>query len=53
LVAAQAMTRTLEAIKQQGTPISVMSQMTPFKEFVASMGFADIRELERRFGSKP
>src|SRR5262249_28531554 len=44
LVAAQAMTRALNAIKQHGTPMTVMAQMTPFKEFVESMGFAEIRE---------
>jgi 2,3-dimethylmalate lyase len=52
LVAAQAITSALEVIKHQGTPVSVMAHMTPFREFVNSLGFADIRELERRFGSE-
>jgi 2,3-dimethylmalate lyase len=49
LVAAQAMTKALESIKNQGTPMSVMADMTPFRQFVNSLGFEKIRELERRF----
>jgi 2,3-dimethylmalate lyase len=51
LVAAQAMTKALDAIKQQGTPTSVMAEMTPFKQFVNALGFEEIRQLERRFRS--
>jgi len=49
LVAAQAMTKALESIKNQGTPMSVMADRTPFRQFVNSLGFEKIRELERRF----
>src|SRR5215510_7364358 len=51
LVAAQAITKALQSIKEQGAPTGVMAQMTPFKEFVNSLGFAEIREFEKRFGS--
>jgi carboxyvinyl-carboxyphosphonate phosphorylmutase len=50
LVAAQAITDALRTIKQEGTPLSAMAHMTPFREFVNSLGFAEIRELEKRFG---
>ena len=53
LAAAHAMSRTLEAIRQHGTPRPVLVDMTPFKEFVNFLGLPEIRELERRFGSEP
>jgi len=51
LVAAQAMTKALDAIKQQGTPTSVMAEMTPFKQF--EEGFvrtAESRKVSRNGG---
>src|SRR5262249_2992053 len=39
LVAAQAITKALQLIREQGAPTAVMPQMTPFKEFVNSLGF--------------
>ena len=50
LIATQAINKALEVIKQQGTPVSVMAHMTPFREFVNSLGFAEIQEVENRFG---
>ena len=52
LVAAHAMTKALQAIQRHGTPMPVLADMTPFREFVNSLGFAEIRELERRFSSE-
>jgi len=52
LVAAHAIAKALQIIKQEGTPLSAMAQMTPFRDFVNSLGFAEIRELERRFGQE-
>ena len=49
LAAADAITKALEAIRQHGTPMPVLADMTPFKEFVNFLGFPEIRELERRF----
>ncbi|HSU89012.1 MAG TPA: oxaloacetate decarboxylase [Terriglobia bacterium] len=49
LVAAHAMTKALQAIQRHGTPMPVLADMTPFREFVSSLGFAEIQELERRF----
>ena len=52
LTAAHAMTKALEAIRQHGTPMPVLADMTPFKEFVNFLGFPEIRELERRFSER-
>jgi 2-methylisocitrate lyase-like PEP mutase family enzyme len=51
LVAGQAIAKALQLLKEHGAPTAVMPQMTPFKEFVNSLGFAEIRELEKRFSS--
>jgi 2-methylisocitrate lyase-like PEP mutase family enzyme len=50
LVAAQAMGQVLEVIRQEGTPASAMSRMTPFREFIDFLGLPEIRDLEQRFG---
>jgi len=50
LIATQAISKALETIKQDGTPVSLMAHMTPFREFVNSLGFAEISEVEKRFG---
>ena len=52
LIASQAITKALQVIKQQGTPMSVMAYMTPFKDFVNSLGFEEIRELEKQYTSE-
>src|SRR3989441_4306872 len=52
LIASQAITKALQVIKQQGTPMSVMAYMTPFKDFVNSLGFEEIRELEKKYTSE-
>ena len=52
LSAAHAMSKALEAIRQHGTPMPVLADMTPFKEFVDFLGFPEIRELERRFSER-
>lgn len=50
LIATQAISKALETIKLQGTPVSVMAHMTPFRDFVNSLGFVEFREVEKRFG---
>jgi 2-methylisocitrate lyase-like PEP mutase family enzyme len=50
LVAAQAIGQVLEIIRQEGTPSSAMSRMTPFHEFIDFLGLPEIRDLEQRFG---
>ncbi len=52
LTAAHAMSKALEAIRQHGTSVPVLGDMTPFKDFVNFLGFPEIQELEKRFGSK-
>jgi len=49
LTAAHAMTKALEAIRQHGTPMPVLADMTPFKEFVNFLGYSEIQEFEKRF----
>jgi carboxyvinyl-carboxyphosphonate phosphorylmutase len=53
LVAAQAMGQVLEVIRQEGTPASAMSRMTPFREFIDFLGLPEVRDLEQRFGRHP
>jgi len=50
LIATQAISKALATIKQDGTPVSLMAHMRPFRQFVNSLGFAAIREIEKRFG---
>ena len=52
LIAAQAIAKALQVIKQQGTPMSITAYMTPFKDFVNSLGFEEIRELEKQYTSE-
>jgi 2,3-dimethylmalate lyase len=53
LVAARAMGQVLEVIRQEGTPASAMSRMTPFREFIDFLGLPEVRDLEQRFGQHP
>jgi len=50
LAATRAVSDVLAQIRAAGTPISSLNHLTPFDEFLALIGFPDIRELERRFG---
>ncbi len=50
LAATRAISDVLAQIRAAGTPISSLNHFTPFDEFLALIGFPDIRELERRFG---
>lgn len=52
LTAAHAMTKALEAIRRHGTPMPVLADMTPFKEFVNFLGYSEIQELEKRFSER-
>jgi carboxyvinyl-carboxyphosphonate phosphorylmutase len=52
LVAARAIGQVLEVIRQEGTPASAMSRMTPFHELIDFLGLPEIRDLEQRFGQR-
>ncbi len=49
LVATAAMRSALARIKDDGSPISLLSTLIPFNEFLDFIGMDEIRELERRF----
>lgn len=50
LAAARAVSTVLAQIRATGTPAQALDQLIPFDEFLAFIGFPEIRELERRFG---
>jgi len=52
LSATKAMIRVLETIKKDGTPINVMSELFPFKEFLNFIGLPEVQELEKKYVSK-
>lgn len=52
LSATKAMIRVLETIKKDGTPINVMSELFPFKEFLNFIGLSEVQELEKKYVSK-
>jgi carboxyvinyl-carboxyphosphonate phosphorylmutase len=52
LAAARAVADALTAIKRDGTPLTAMSRMVPFGEFINFLGVQEIRELEQRFAGR-
>ncbi len=50
LAAVRAVSDVLGQIRAAGSPIPVLDHLTRFDEFLAFIGFPEIRELERRFG---
>ncbi|BDB98405.1 isocitrate lyase/PEP mutase family protein [Saccharolobus caldissimus] len=52
LSATKAMIRVLETIKKDGTPINVMNELFPFKEFLNFIGLPEVQELEKKYVSK-
>jgi 2-methylisocitrate lyase-like PEP mutase family enzyme len=52
LIATRAIREALIKLKDEGTPISLMNQMTTFGDFVDFIGLPEIRELEKQFTSK-
>ena len=52
LIATKEIRENLAKLKDDGTPISIMSRMTPFGDFVEFIGLPEIRELEQKFATK-
>ncbi len=50
LVATAAMRSALARIKDDGSPVNLLSTLIPFNDFLDFIGMDEIRELERRFG---
>ena len=51
LAATRAMRALLARIREDGTPINVLSELLAFSEFTSFIGLPEIQELERRFGT--
>jgi len=51
LAATRAMRALLARIREDGTPINVLSELPTFAEFTSFIGLPEIQELERRFGT--
>jgi 2,3-dimethylmalate lyase len=49
LVATAAMRSALQRIKEDGSPIDLLSTLIPFGEFLDFIGLPEVHELERRF----
>ncbi|QIW23992.1 oxaloacetate decarboxylase [Sulfolobus sp. S-194] len=49
LSATKTMMRVLETIKRDGTPINVMNELFPFKEFLNFIGLPEVQELEKKY----
>ena len=49
LVASRAVQQALQAIRQGGTPQTIMDRMLPFPDFLDFIGLPEIRDLEQRF----
>jgi 2,3-dimethylmalate lyase len=52
LVAARAIRGLMETLVEHGTPAPAMARMLPFKDFIETMGIAEVRALEERFGGQ-
>jgi len=50
LVAARAIRDLMDTLVQHGTPAPAMARMVPFNDFIETMGIAEVRALEQRFG---
>ncbi len=53
LSAAVSVRRYLTTLLQDGTPDAVLSDLPTITEFVDTLGIAEVRELEARFGNSP
>src|SRR5215510_14318049 len=51
LAATRAMRTLLARIREDGTPINVLSELPAFSEFTSFIGLPEIQELERRFAT--
>jgi 2,3-dimethylmalate lyase len=52
LAATAAMRRVLARIREDGTPTMALDELPRFQEFLEFIGLAEIRELERRYGTE-
>jgi len=52
LVAARAIRGLMETLVEHGTPAPAMARMVPFTDFIETMGIAEVRALEERFGGQ-
>jgi carboxyvinyl-carboxyphosphonate phosphorylmutase len=52
LAATAAMRRVLARIRADGTPTMTLDELSHFQEFLEFIGLAEIRELERRYGTE-
>jgi 2-methylisocitrate lyase-like PEP mutase family enzyme len=52
LSATKAMMKVLESIKKDGTPMNVMGELFPFKEFLNFIGLPEVQQLEKKYVSK-
>jgi len=51
LVATAAMRSALARIKDDGSPVNLLSTLIPFNDFLDFIGMPEVRELERRFAT--
>jgi 2,3-dimethylmalate lyase len=51
LAATKAMREVLARIREDGTPVNMLSELPGFAEFTDFIGLPEVRELERRFGT--
>jgi hypothetical protein len=51
LVATAAMRSALARIKDDGSPVNLLSTLLPFNDFPDFIGMPEVRELERRFAT--
>jgi 2-methylisocitrate lyase-like PEP mutase family enzyme len=52
LAATRSMREVLVRIKQDGSPINVISELPTFNDFLDFIGLPEVRELERRYGTQ-
>jgi len=53
LAAMRSMREVLVRIKQDGSPINVVSELPAFSDFLDFIGLPEVRQLERRYGTQP